>query len=76
MSTRATTSQQDTTYDTAARPGRIRALLTREQAEEDGVFRPVRLPLGLDLAISAAIIVSVGAGFAGFIYFLARTQER
>ena len=78
MTTRAvTTTQQDTTPDGSARPpGRLRALLRREQGEEDGVFRPVRLPLWIDLTVSAAIVVLVVGGFVGFVYFLARTQGR
>ncbi|WP_374455876.1 hypothetical protein [Nocardioides sp.] len=53
----------------------IRDLLRREEVE-DGVFRPVRLPLWIDLGISAAIVVVVIGGFAGFIWFLASTQGR
>jgi uncharacterized ion transporter superfamily protein YfcC len=71
------TRQQMSTADDPARPpGRLRTLLRREQGEEDGVFRPVRLPLWIDLAISAAIVVLVVGGFVGFVYFLARTQGR
>jgi hypothetical protein len=80
---RATTEEgsDELSYDAAAaarpaRPGRLRALLTREQGEEDGVFRPVRLPLWIDLGISAAIIVFVAVAFAGFIVWLAQTQGR
>lgn len=86
MTTRATTSHQhvqDFQDVTAVRParrptrwGRVRALLTREQGEEDGVFRPVRLPMWIDLGISAAIILVVAATFVGFIVWLARTQGR
>ena len=79
MTTRAERhSRTRRTTDDAARvrPVRLRALLRREQGEEDGVFRPVRLPLWIDLGISAAIIVFVAVAFAGFIYFLARTQGR
>ena len=54
---------------------RLRARV-RNEYEEDGVFRPVRLPLWMDLAISAGIVVLVVGSFGGFIYFLARTQER
>ena len=83
MTTRATTEDgsDELAYDAGAvtrpaRPGRLRALLTREQGEEDGVFRPVRLPLWIDLGISAAIVVLVAATFAGFILWLAQTQGR
>ena len=58
-----------------ARRSRIRTLLRREEVE-DGVFRPVRLPLWIDLGIAAAIVVVVVGGFAGFIWFLASTQGR
>ena len=83
MTTRATTEDgsDELTYDAGsdarpARSGRLRALLTREQGEEDGVFRPVRLPLWIDLGISAAIVVFVAVAFAGFILWLAQTQGR
>ena len=83
MTTRATTEDgsDELTYDAGsdarpARSGRLRALLTREQGEEDGVFRPVRLPLWIDLGISTAIIVFVAVAFAGFILWLAQTQRR
>lgn len=46
----------------------------RGEHEEDGVFRPVRLPLWVDLAISAAIIALATAAFVGFFVWLARTQ--
>jgi hypothetical protein len=42
--------------------------------EEDGVFRPLRLSLAVDLGISAGIVVLVLASFAGFIAWLASTQ--
>ena len=80
MSTRATTSHQHVDDVAAVRPtrparlARLRGLLTREQGEEDGVFRPVRLPLWIDLGISAAIVLAVAVSFAGFIHWLARTQ--
>ena len=86
MSTRATTSHQHVqdVQEFAAVPsappptrlGRVRALLTREQGEEDGVFRPVRLPMWIDLGISAAIILFVSSCFAAFVYWLAQTQGR
>ena len=88
MSTQARTTQQDeVTTDhkgmvaraSQARPTaqrrRIWSVLHREE-KDDGVFRPVRLPLWMDLGISAAIIVIVLGSFAGFIVFLARTQGR
>ncbi|WP_156411623.1 hypothetical protein [Nocardioides sp. Soil805] len=46
----------------------------RDEHEEDGVFRPVRLPLLVDLAISAAIIALATGAFVGFFVWLARTQ--
>ena len=61
------------------RPGwrrRLRALLHREERQDDGVFRPVLLPWWMDLGIAAGIIVFMAGSFGGFIYFLARTQER
>jgi hypothetical protein len=42
--------------------------------EEDGVFRPVRLSLAVDLGISVGIVVLVLASFGGFIAWLAATQ--
>ena len=42
--------------------------------EEDGVFRPVRLSLAVDLGISVGIVVLVLASFGGFIAWLAITQ--
>jgi hypothetical protein len=48
--------------------------LLRHEPEEDGVFRPVRLPLWIDLAISAAIIAVAAGAFVGFFVWLARTQ--
>jgi hypothetical protein len=47
----------------------------RDDYQEDGVFRPVRLSFWTELMVSAAIIVFVLAAFAGFILFLARTQH-
>ena len=55
---------------------KIRSLLHREEQPDDGVFRPVRLTLWMDLGLSAAIVVVMVGAFAGFIYFLARTQGR
>lgn len=54
----------------------IRTLLHREEQEDDGVFRPVRLPLWTDLGLSAGIVVLVVGSFGGVIYFLAQTQGR
>lgn len=83
MSTRATTSHQHVEDVAVVRPvsapsrrERVRAWLTREQREEDGVFRPVRLPMWIDLGVSAAIVLAVAATFAGFIHWLAQTQGR
>ena len=44
------------------------------QYEEDGVFRPVRLPLWADLTISAVIVAFATGAFVGFFVWLARTQ--
>lgn len=44
------------------------------QHEEDGVFRPVRLPFWVDLAISAVIVAFATGAFVGFFVWLARTQ--
>ena len=71
MSTRADSAQQDATRSWFRRLG---ALLRREQGEEDGVFRPVRLPLWLDLGVSAGIVVFMVGSFVGFFYWLAQTQ--
>ena len=83
MSTRASTSHQHAQAVPSVTPagppaprGRLRTLLTREQGEEDGVFRPVRLPLWIDLGISAGIVLVVAASFVGFISWLAQTQGR
>lgn len=73
MSTRAESAQQGTT---ASWFGRLGALLRREQGEEDGVFRPVRLPVWLDLGVSAGIVVFMAASFVGFFYWLAQTQRQ
>lgn len=48
--------------------------LLRHEPEEDGVFRPVRLPLWIDLAISAAIVAVATGAFVGFFVWLAKTQ--
>jgi hypothetical protein len=53
---------------------KVRARL-RDDYQEDGVFRPVRLPLWTELLVSAAIIAFMIGAFAGFIVFLARTQH-
>ena len=71
MSTRTESARQRTTSSWSSRLG---ALLRREQGEEDGVFRPVRLPLWIDLGISAGIIVFMAGSFAGFFYWLAQTR--
>lgn len=52
---------------------RLRARL-RNEHEEDGVFRPVRLPFLVDLAISAAIAALAAGAFVGFFVWLAWTQ--
>ena len=57
------------------RRDRIRARL-RGDNEEDGVFRPVRLPLWIDLGIAALIVLVAAGGFVGFFLWLARTQVR
>ena len=66
------------TADSRVRPTtwwqRVRARW-RDDYQEDGVFRPVRLSFWTELVISAAIIVFVVGAFAGFIVFLARTQH-
>ena len=51
----------------------IRARL-RDDYEEDGVFRPVRLSVWADWGISALIIVFVAAMFVGFFVWLAQTR--
>jgi hypothetical protein len=53
---------------------RLGALLRRQQGEEDGVFRPVRLPLWIDWGVSAGIILFVVASWVVFFTWLARTQ--
>ncbi|KRE95102.1 hypothetical protein ASG76_05280 [Nocardioides sp. Soil774] len=52
---------------------RIRARL-RDDYEEDGVFRPVRLSVWADWGISAAIIAVAAASFVGFFVWLAQTR--
>lgn len=54
---------------------RVRARLAGHH-EEDGVFRPVRLPLWIDLGISALIVLAAAAVFVGFFLWLAHTQGR
>ena len=76
MSTRAETTQLDRGEAESGWRRKIRTLLRREEREDDGIFRPVVLPLWMDLGISAGIIVLVTGSFGGFIYFLARTQGR
>jgi hypothetical protein len=46
----------------------------RDDYEEDGVFRPVRLSVWADWAISALIIVFMAASFVGFFVWLAQTR--
>jgi hypothetical protein len=71
VSTRAESARQRTTPSWFSRLG---ALLRREQGEEDGVFRPVRLPLWIDLGVSAGIIAFMAGSFVGFFYWLAQTR--
>ena len=71
MSTRAESARQGAP---ASRLRRIGALLRREQGEEDGVFKPVRLPLWIDWGVSAGIILFVVASRVGFFSWLARTH--
>ncbi|WP_439939005.1 hypothetical protein ACS3YM_05145 [Nocardia sp. N13] len=71
MSTRAESARQRTASSWF---GRLGALLRREQGEEDGVFRPVRLPLWIDLGVSAGIILFMAGTFVGFFYWLAQTR--
>jgi hypothetical protein len=52
---------------------RVRARL-RDDYEEDGVFRPVRLSVWADWGISAAIIAAAAASFVGFFVWLAQTR--
>jgi hypothetical protein len=54
--------------------GRLGARLRHEQGEEDGVFRPVRLPLWIDLGVSAGIVVCMAGSSVGFFYWLAQKQ--
>jgi hypothetical protein len=54
-------------------PQRLGARL-RSRAAEDGVFRPVRLSLWADLAISAALLAVASVTFVTFFVWLARTQ--
>ena len=71
MSTRAESARQGATASWVRRLG---ALLRREQGEEDGVFKPVRLPRWIDWGVSAGIILFVVASWVGFFSWLARTQ--
>lgn len=71
MSTRAESARPGTTASLLRRLG---ALLRREQGDEDGVYRPVRLPLWIDWGVSAGIIMFVVASWVGFFYWLAQTQ--
>jgi hypothetical protein len=71
VSTRTESARQGTASSWFSRLG---ALLRREQGEEDGVFRPVRLPLWIDLGVSAGIIAFMAGSFVGFFYWLAQTR--
>ena len=74
VAARATTDTATT--DTATRStvgARFRRWIGLDY-EEDGVFRPVRLSLAVDLGISVGIVVLVLASFGGFIAWLAATQ--
>ena len=86
MAARATTEKIAGTSDGEAvaatarvrRPSwreRLRARL-RDDYEEDGVFRPVRLSLWTDLAISGAIVLGVLGAFVAFFVWLAQTRVR
>lgn len=79
MQSRTTTN----TTDEVAAPAPVRRSLGQRvrarlagSYEEDGVFRPVRLPVWIDLGISALIVLTVAAGFVGFFVWLAQTQGR
>ena len=52
---------------------RVRARL-RDDYEEDGVFRPVRLSVWADWGIAALIIAFMAAAFVGFFVWLAETR--
>jgi len=71
VGTRTESARQRTASSWSSRLG---ALLRREQGEEDGVFQPVRLPLWIDLGVSAGIIVFMAGSFVGFFYWLAQTR--
>ena len=82
MQSRTTTDATDLTDEVAAPPPvrrsrgrRVRARLGGDY-EEDGDFRPVRLPVWIDLGIAALIVLAVAAGFIGFFVWLAHTQGR
>ena len=83
MAARATTQDFTGTADGVATPRvrrttwrrRLRSRL-RDDYEEDGVFRPVRLSLWADLAISTAIVLVASGSFVGFLVWLAQTQRR
>lgn len=53
--------------------GRVRAFL-RGDYEEDGTFRPVRLPRWLDLLYGGLIVLFVVTCWVVFFTWLARTQ--
>jgi hypothetical protein len=72
---RATTKNTTDAGDGPSVRQRLRAWIRRDQ-DEDGVFRPVRLSLAVDLGISAAIIAVVVVTFGAFIVWLAQTQGR
>ena len=80
MQSRTTTNTNTTEVAAPApvrrsRVQRVRARLGGSY-EEDGVFRPVRLPVWIDLGISVLIVLTVTAGFVGFFVWLAQTQGR
>lgn len=58
------------------RPGWRARLVARLRGdyEEDGTYRPVRLSLGVDLAVSALIVAFVVSCWVGFFVWLAATQ--
>ncbi len=77
MQSRTTTKRSAEAPAAVRRPlgERVRARLAGHH-EEDGVFRPVRLPLWIDLGIAALIVLGAVAIFVGFFLWLAHTQGR
>lgn len=81
MAARATTQEVTGTGEAAPRVRRpswrqrVRARL-RDDYEEDGVFRPVRLSFWVDWGIAALIIAFMAASFVGFFVWLAQTRGR